>query len=165
MTSNYFFVSIKLCLDVGNEEYVILCYCGGCFMSGFAINNNNHHHKTFSIIITINYYYCYYSIFFSMLILLIVGFTYPLTMHFKVITKCDNFYYKVRQLIYYRVRQVVLQSATILLQSATEHGSTTLLQHKLHCERFEPRSHFKSRLSLIVRVNVVLNRTVVVDND
>ena len=34
-----------------------------------------------------------------------------------------------------------------------------------HCERFEPRSHFKSRLSLIVRVNVVLNRTVVVDSD
>ena len=29
------------------------------------------------------------------------------------------------------------------------------------CERFEPRSHFKSRLSLIVRVNVVLSRTVV----
>ena len=28
------------------------------------------------------------------------------------------------------------------------------------CERFEPRSHFQSRLSLIVRVNVVLNRTV-----
>ena len=33
------------------------------------------------------------------------------------------------------------------------------------CERFEPGSHFKSRLSLIVRVNVVLNRTVVVDSD
>ena len=33
------------------------------------------------------------------------------------------------------------------------------------CERFEPRSHFKSRLSLIVRVNVVLNRTVVVDSE
>ena len=33
------------------------------------------------------------------------------------------------------------------------------------CERFEPRSHFKSRLSLIVRVNVVPNRTVVVDSD
>ena len=32
------------------------------------------------------------------------------------------------------------------------------------CERFEPRSHFK-RLSLIVRVNVVLNRTLVVDSD
>ena len=28
------------------------------------------------------------------------------------------------------------------------------------CERFEPRGHFKSRLSLIVRVNVILNRTV-----
>ena len=36
---------------------------------------------------------------------------------------------------------------------------------KHHCERFEPRSHFKSRLKLIVRVNVVLNRTVVVDSD
>jgi len=33
------------------------------------------------------------------------------------------------------------------------------------CERLEPRSHFISRLSMIVRVNVVLNRTVVVDND
>ena len=26
-----------------------------------------------------------------------------------------------------------------------------------HCERFEPRSHFKSRLSLTVRVNAFLN--------
>ena len=34
-----------------------------------------------------------------------------------------------------------------------------------NCEGFEPRSHFKSKLSLIVWVNVVLNRTVVVDND
>ena len=34
-----------------------------------------------------------------------------------------------------------------------------------NCERSEPRSHFKSRLSLIVRVNVVLNRTVVVDSN
>jgi len=33
------------------------------------------------------------------------------------------------------------------------------------CDRFEPRSHFKSRLSLIVRLNVVLNRTVVVNSD
>ena len=31
-------------------------------------------------------------------------------------------------------------------------------------ERFEPRGHFISRLSLIIRVNVVLNRTVV-DSD
>ena len=34
-----------------------------------------------------------------------------------------------------------------------------------YCKRFEPRSHLKSRLSLIVRVNVLLNRTVVVDSD
>ena len=41
----------------------------------------------------------------------------------------------------------------------------TYREQKLKCKRFEPRSHFKSRLSLIVRVNVVLNRTVVVDSD
>ena len=35
----------------------------------------------------------------------------------------------------------------------------------INCERFEPWSHFTSRLSLIVHVNVVLNRTVVVDSD
>ena len=34
-----------------------------------------------------------------------------------------------------------------------------------NCQTFEPRSHFKSRSSLIVRVNVVLNRTVVIDSD
>ena len=38
-------------------------------------------------------------------------------------------------------------------------------KHSYYCESFEPRSHSKSRLSLIVRVNVVLNRTVVVDSD
>ena len=32
----------------------------------------------------------------------------------------------------------------------------------LYCERFDPSSHFiSSRLNMIVRVNVVLNRTVV----
>ena len=40
-----------------------------------------------------------------------------------------------------------------------------LWMKSLSCERFEHRSHFKSRLSLIVRVNVVLNRTVVLDSD
>ena len=30
---------------------------------------------------------------------------------------------------------------------------------------FEPRSHFKSRLTLIVGANVVLDKTVVVDSD
>ena len=33
------------------------------------------------------------------------------------------------------------------------------------CERFETRSHFISRLSLIVQENAVLNRIVVVDSD
>ena len=37
-------------------------------------------------------------------------------------------------------------------------------QLKVYCERFEPRSHFKSRLSLMVPENVVLNRIVVVDS-
>ena len=45
-------------------------------------------------------------------------------------------------------------------------GPKVSRQPQFDCERFEPRSHFKSRLSLIVRVNVVLNRTVVVvDSD
>ena len=38
------------------------------------------------------------------------------------------------------------------------------MQHEIYCERFEPRNHFKSRVSLIVRLNVVLSRTVVVDS-
>ena len=56
------------------------------------------------------------------------GFTCPPTIYFKIITKCDKCYYKtrqlfllqsamvcyykVRQLFYYKVRQVLLQSAT-----------------------------------------------------
>ena len=72
---------------------------------------------------------------------LITVFTYPPTIYFKFITKCDKYYYKVRQLFllksavicyykvrqlfHYEVRQVLLQSATgitkcdNLLQSAT----------------------------------------------
>ena len=41
---------------------------------------------------------------------------------------------------------------------------TCNIPYIIYCERFEPRSHF-NRLSLIVRVIVVLNRTVVVDSD
>ena len=43
-------------------------------------------------------------------------------------------------------------------------GLQALPNYVADCERFEPRSHFK-RLSLIVRVNVVLNRTAVVVSD
>ena len=45
------------------------------------------------------------------------------------------------------------------------HSKLPLTLQFSNCKRFEARSHFKSRLSLIVRVNVVLNRTVVVDSD
>ena len=38
-------------------------------------------------------------------------------------------------------------------------------RYMYNCERFEPRGHFINRLSMIVRVKVVLNRTVVVDSD
>ena len=34
-----------------------------------------------------------------------------------------------------------------------------------YCERFEPRSDFISRLSMIVRVDLVLDRTVFIDRD
>ena len=40
-----------------------------------------------------------------------------------------------------------------------------IINNYRHCERFEPRGHFKSRLRLIVQVNIALNRTVVVDSD
>ena len=91
------------------------------------------------------------------MMVLIAGFTCPPTIHFKFVAKYDSVfyykvrqlfllqsamvcYYKVRQLFYYKVRQVLLQSATDitkcdnfitkcdryykvrrLLQSATEH--------------------------------------------
>ena len=45
------------------------------------------------------------------------------------------------------------------------HFVDVYLLFSYNCERFEPRSHFKSRLSLIVRVNIDLNRTVVVNSD
>ena len=57
--------------------------------------------------------------------------------------------------IYITVNQCRVQIKLVLLLYCT-HGE---------CERFEPRSHFISRLSMIVPVNVVLNRTVVADSD
>ena len=51
-----------------------------------------------------------------------------------------------------------------MLFKSTQVRITTTTQI-FNCERFEPRSHFKSRLSLIVRVNVVLNGTIVLDSD
>ena len=51
------------------------------------------------------------------------------------------------------------------MHESSKRNVVYLLQLKLICERFEPSSHFKSRLCLIVGVSVVLNRTVVVDSD
>ena len=68
------------------------------------------------------------SLLFLSMMTLITGFICPPTIYFKLITKCDKSYYKVRQLFllqramicyykvrrlfYYKVRQVLLQSAT-----------------------------------------------------
>ena len=69
------------------------------------------------------------------MMILIIGFTCPPTIHFKFITKYDNCYYKVRQLI-------LLQSATaFLLQSATSVSTK--------CDR-----------SYKVRQNIVLSKVV-----
>ena len=68
------------------------------------------------------------------MMILIIGFTCPSTTYFKFITKCDSlFYYKVRwsftcitksgSFSVKKVRPVLLQRATILLQNATEHGT------------------------------------------
>ena len=47
--------------------------------------------------------------------------------------------------------------------------TTSVIKKKIfamqNCKRFEPRSHFISRFSMIIRVNVVLYRTVVIDSD
>ena len=37
MTSNYVIVPIKLYLDVGNDEHIILCNFGGRFVSSFEV--------------------------------------------------------------------------------------------------------------------------------
>ena len=83
------------------------------------------------------YYYYYYNYYYYYYYCrccccrswtLITGFTCPPTIYFKFITKCDKCYYrvrqlflsqsamlcfyKVRQLFYYKVRKVLLQSAT-----------------------------------------------------
>ena len=34
MTSNSVIVSVKLCLNVGNNDYITLCNFGNCIMSG-----------------------------------------------------------------------------------------------------------------------------------
>ena len=47
MTSNYFLVSVNLCLDNGHgyKGYTILCDCGGCIMGRFAIKHHYSHHN------------------------------------------------------------------------------------------------------------------------
>ena len=55
-------------------------------------------------------------------------------------------------------------TATFLCPQVSRCGEVQMYHYYYYCERFEPSSHFK-RLSLIVRVSVVLNRTVVVDSD
>ena len=64
---------------------------------------------------------------------------------------------------------IIIINITIIFHCHHHHHHHQHHHHHHHycyyCERFEPRSHFKCRLSLIVGVNVVLNRTVVVDSD
>ena len=67
----------------------------------------------------------------------IIGFTCPPTVHFKFITKCDKCYYKVRQ---------VLQSATIILQSATVLSL---------CSLFEPREQPGTKKFSTLGVNLI----------
>ena len=62
---------------------------------------------------------------------LITGFTCPPTIYFKFITKCDKCYYKVRQLFYYKVRQVLLQSATGITKCDDYHDKVRQNVHTL----------------------------------
>ena len=59
-------------------------------------------------------------------------------------------------------RTLKTASSSQVLQSRTFYVLYTCLI--INCKRFEPRSHFISKWSMIVRVNLVLNRTVVDSN-
>ena len=59
-------------------------------------------------------------------------------------------------------RTLKTASSSQVLQSRTFYVLYTCLI--INCKRFEPISHFISRWSMIVRVNLVLNRTVVDSN-
>ena len=94
--------------------------------------------------------YCRTLLLLSMMTL-ITGFTCPSTIYFKFITKCDKCYYKVwqlfllqsamvcyykvRQLFYYKVRQVLLQSATIITncdRTRIENKNSSLIKLPLY---------------------------------
>ena len=64
-----------------------------------------------------------------------------------------------------RTESVPISVAEIFCRPKNEELWYLQSKPNIVCERFEPRSHFKSRLSLIVQVNLVLNRTVVFDSD
>ena len=49
----------------------------------------------------------------------------------------------------------------VVVPGAGENGQL----NRNNCERFQPRSHFISRLAMIVVVNIILKRTVVVDTE
>ena len=86
--------------------------------------------------VDVNTYY-YYSLLLLSMMTLITGFTCPPTIYFKFITKCDKCYYKVRQ--------VLLQSATafsitkcdgLLLQSATAFLLQSATSVITKCDRY-----------------------------
>ena len=67
---------------------------------------------------------------------------------------------------YFSPGSVVFLSPEFDLEGQAEnHFVDVYLPFSYNCERFEPRRHFRSRLSLIVQVNIVLNRAVAVDSD
>ena len=109
---------------------------------------------------------------------LITGFTCPPTIYFKFTTKCDKCYYKVRQLFfyykvrwsvitkcdnffitkcdkcYYKVRQI-LQSVTILLQSAT---GITKCDHYYKVRQYNERQEMMT--STITLLNTIYRRDI-----
>ena len=89
--------------------------------------------------------------------------------HLKIKTTARKIQFHLRQLCYFPLffyGEIVEKSFNG--KHAVPFLGGSQIQNSMQCfnfcERFEPRSHFK-RLSFIVRVNVVLNRTVVVDSD
>ena len=76
------------------------------------------------------------------------------------------FYSKNAICIWVKYNATVAKAVSFYLSGREESGLLRIIKKsRFYYERFEPRSHFKSRLSLIVLVNVVLNRTVTVDSE
>ena len=114
--------------------------------------------RGYHILIVFHLYCCskrYLNLIYNHLLINKVRLPYLFSLQWLVWAPCIlSIFYSV--FIYITVNRCRVQIKLVLLLLYYTYGE---------CERFEPGSHFIRRLSIIIRVNIVLNRTVVVDGD